>query len=111
MIYRIWLALLVLLAISTVDAFLTHGTGLVRGKAVDNIIRSFLSTSDGFNLQNEVRKTTPTLEDHINQLQSEISSTKERRNALLSSNRDLAAVALTGEIVETEKRLRVLIEQ
>jgi hypothetical protein len=99
-----------LLAISTVNAFLTHGTGLVRGKAVDNIIRPFLSTSDGFNSQHEVQKTTATLEDQINQIQSEISATKGRRNELLSSDRDLA-IALTGEIVETEKRLRVLMEQ
>ena len=51
------------------------------------------------------------MEDQINQLLSEISATKRRRNELLSSNRDPAAIALTEEIVETEKRLRVLIEQ
>ena len=46
-------ALLVLLAISTVNAFLTRGMGLVRFKAVDSITRPFLSTSDGQNLQQE----------------------------------------------------------
>ena len=50
MMYRVWLPRT--MAISAVNAFLTHGTtGLVRFKAVDSITRSFLSTSDGFNLQ------------------------------------------------------------
>ena len=88
----------------------THGTGLVHFKAVDSITRSFLSTSDGSNSQHDVQKTTATLEDQINQIQSEISATKGRRNELLSSDRDLA-IALTEEIVETEKRLRILTKQ
>ena len=103
-------AFLVCLAIRTVNAFLTHGTGLVRLKAVDSITRAFLSTSDGFDSRHEVQKTTATLEDQINQLLSEISATKRRRDELMSSDRDLA-MALTGEIVEKEKRLRVLTEQ
>ena len=54
MISRISLALFVMLAIiSTVNAFLTRGMGLVRFKAVDSFTRPFLSTSDGLNLQHE----------------------------------------------------------
>ena len=105
------LSLLALLAIiNNATSFLIHGMGLVRFKAVDSITRPFLSTSDRFNSQHEVQKTTATLEDQINQLQSEISATKRRRNELISSDRDLAK-ALTDEIVETEKRLRLLSKQ
>ena len=71
----------------------------------------FVSTSDKRNLQREVWKSRATLEDEISHLQSEIGATKRRRDELLSSDRDLAAIALTGEIVETEKRLKVLTEQ
>ena len=109
---RISLALLVVVKkVSTVNAFLSRGMSLGHLNALKTITRPFLSTYDGFNSNDKVRKTADTLEDQINQLQSEISATKGRRDELLSSNRDPAAIALTGEIVEKEKRLRVLTEQ
>ena len=112
MIPRISLAFLVvvLAIISTVNAFLTHGMGLVRLKVVNSITRPFLSTSDGSNLHHEVQNTTATLEDQINQLQSEISATKIRRNELLPSDRDLA-IALTGEITANTNLLNTLKSQ
>ena len=111
MISRISLSLFVVLAIIIpVNAFITRGMGLVRFKAVDSITRPFLSTSDGSNLHHEVQNTTAQLEDQINQLQSEISATKIRRNELLPSDRDLA-IALTGEITANTNLLNTLKSQ
>ena len=97
---RISLALLVVVKkVSTVNAFLSRGMSLGHLNALKTITRPFLSTYDGFNSNDKVRKTADTLEDQINQLQSEISATKGRRDELLSSNRDPAAIALTGEVI------------
>ena len=64
MIPRISLALLAVLSIfSTVNAFLTHGTGLVR------MTRPFLSTSDESNLQQQEMKG---LKDKIVQYEREL---------------------------------------
>ena len=106
MIYRISLALLivVLAIISTVNAFLTHGTGLVR------MTRPFLSTSDGQNLQHQVQKPTATLDDQINQLESAISATRRQRDELPSSDRDIF-IALTGEIAANTILLSTLKSQ
>ena len=100
MIYRVWLALLVLLAISTVNAFLTHGTGLFRFKAVDSITRSFLSTSDGRNLQRE---------DKINELEEDVKVLKIKREELLPS--DPLYLAFTEEMTAIRKDITALRQQ
>ena len=101
MISRISLALFVVLAIiSTVNAFLTHGMGLVRFKAVDSTSRSFLSTSDGSNLQQEDK--IKGLEDEIAELKRDLLTVVESaertaiREQISSCRKDITALRQQG---------------
>ena len=102
MIYRISLALLivVLAIISTVNAFLSHGTGLVRFKAVYSTTRPFLSTSDDSNLQ---------LEDELKGLKEDMKVLKIKREELLPS--DPLYLAFTEEMTAIRKDITALRQQ
>ncbi len=102
MIYRISLALLivVLAIISTVNAFLSHGTGLVRFKAVDSTTRSFLSTSDGQNLQqdDELKGLKDKIAEHERELLTVVDSAERTaiRDQISSCRKDITALRQQG---------------
>jgi hypothetical protein len=78
MIYRISGGLAI---ISAAKAFLTHGTGMVRIKAIYSITQPYLSRSDGWNFQ----------EDEVKGLKDEIAK-HERELLTVVDSRERAAI-------------------
>ena len=100
MIPRIAFLVVVLAIISTVNAFLTHGMGLVRLKAVNSITRPFLSTSDGRNLQqeDELKGLKDKIAEHERELLTVVDSAERTaiRDQISSCRKDITALRQQG---------------